>query len=777
MNASINLLHRVADAWWSWVVYAGWQSALVGCVLLAVVAWGRRWPSQIRYWLLVIALLKFGVPPLWSAPTGLFSQIAVAPAAEPRELTAVPDPLSASDKFGTSESNSASQPSLPIEIQAEGAPRSTVGREAPAGPLKALPPESVPVVTDAANSRIDWKVLFLAIHILGAATISGWVAVRVATVRSLVARSTAFGPGPVFESFLRCATRIGTQKEVRLLRSSEVAGPFAFGAMRPTIVLPQSAERLSSRELDAILLHELTHLCRGDAWLSWIEVALCAAWWVHPVVWLVHRSLRRIREDCCDDAILLLGVATTREYCDTLVRVARGSAAVRSDLLACHMAHRLHPLAHRISRIMDPAVRRSIRMPVAASAVVAIVACTVLPGLGRSAERPTEPRSTGRTPAARRATSRPASTELAAITAPDDTDPLTNAVFESIARGRQFLAARQNADGSFGPATEKTPQRLAPLEVRPPVYRVGVTSLALLALLHCGMTRENVVIAKGLEFLRQSPDTLNTYELSLRIAVLAAANDPQDKERLSTLTKSLDYSQFASGEHSGMWNYGGGPGGRGAEDNSNTQFAILGLHAASAVGAKVRRDTWQRTLDHFLKHENQDGGWGYQNSSPSTGSMTCAAIASLVICEQELVGKQPGRKEAEPHAAIQRGVEWLGKYYRVGINPGGNNNWLSYYLYGVARAGRLSGRRLLGRHDWYRDTATYLMEGQSARDGSWTSNWTASSGDLERSITTSLVLLCLTEPDSGSGRKPAASAPRSKQPAQPPAPLRSNGSP
>ena len=41
--------------------------------------------------------------------------------------------------------------------------------------------------------------------------------------------------------------------------------------------------------------------------------------------------------------------------------------------------------------------------------------------------------------------------------------------------------------------------------------------------------------------------------------------------------------------------------------------------------------------------------------------------------------------------------------------------WLLYYLYGMERAGRLSGQRFFGDHDWYREVAEYLVAYQGRR--------------------------------------------------------------
>ncbi len=71
-SASIN---EIAESWQMYVWHAGWQGTLVAGIILAVVYGQRRAPSPLRYGLLLVALLKFAMPPLLTIPTGLFSQL------------------------------------------------------------------------------------------------------------------------------------------------------------------------------------------------------------------------------------------------------------------------------------------------------------------------------------------------------------------------------------------------------------------------------------------------------------------------------------------------------------------------------------------------------------------------------------------------------------------------------------------------------------------------------------------------------------------------------
>jgi hypothetical protein len=70
MNTFVPAINRAADAWSNYVWHALWQAAVVGLAILAIVFIARRWPSPLRYGLLLVALIKFAAPPFLSLPTG-----------------------------------------------------------------------------------------------------------------------------------------------------------------------------------------------------------------------------------------------------------------------------------------------------------------------------------------------------------------------------------------------------------------------------------------------------------------------------------------------------------------------------------------------------------------------------------------------------------------------------------------------------------------------------------------------------------------------------------
>ena len=165
-----------------------------------------------------------------------------------------------------------------------------------------------------------------------------------------------------------------------------------------------------------------------------------------------------------------------------------------------------------------------------------------------------------------------------------------------------------------------------------------------------------------------------------------------------------------------------------AGDNSNTQYALLGLNAASEAGIAVKPDVWALSRSYFERFQNRDGGWAYTpRHKESTGSMTCAGISSLIITGSRryeglefLQGeaiRDCGKGGFNP--SLLRGIDWLASHFQVGQNLGHGQVWKYYYLYALERAGRLAGVRFFGRNDWYRQGAEELVHDQNPLSGFW----------------------------------------------------------
>lgn len=333
-----------------------------------------------------------------------------------------------------------------------------------------------------------------------------------------------------------------------------------------------------------------------------------------------------------------------------------------------------------------------------------------------------------------------------------DADIDADQVRQAIDKGVSYLKQQQHPDGGWADMGGQ---------------HGGVTALCTLALLNCGIPTDDDSIQRALATLRKLPPE-TTYVTSLQTMVFCLAEPQKDLLKIQRNADWLVSTQIKDGLRRGSWAY---PGMAIGGDNSNSQFALLGLYEAERVGVPVSDRTWQMTLDYWKSAQNADGGFGYYKAAngeaPSTGSMTCAGISSLVIAAGRMAagdaeadgdrvqccGNQLGDDSAE---RIERAVRWLGQGFTVQGNPhhtslrglrGGTQQWHFYFLYGVERVGRLTARRFIGEHDWYREGAAYLCSPAAQLfDGSWKNDMGM---EADKNITTSFALLFL-----GKGRRP-----------------------
>ena len=313
-------------------------------------------------------------------------------------------------------------------------------------------------------------------------------------------------------------------------------------------------------------------------------------------------------------------------------------------------------------------------------------------------------------------------------------------VREAIDRGVVYLKDQQRRAGPPWPDYGRFPG--------------GVTSLCTLALLNCGAEPDDPHTRRALEYLRGQ--RLNTtYAVALQTMVFCKSGSKLDRPKISENVRWLEGKQYKEGPKKGAWNYGGWGNG----DNSNSQFALLALHEAERAGVKVSGSTWRLAKNYWEDAQNPDGSWGYYKKVSGTGSMTCAGIASLVIAA-DMVQQSNAKAEGDrvrcclqPDAdddCIRQGLQWLGSHFSTGSNPGGGSAWMHYYLYGVERVGRLTTRRFIGGHDWYREGSDWLVRRQIRLSGYWKGTGTGEGNPL---IDTSLALLFLSK-----GRRPVLMA-------------------
>lgn len=306
-------------------------------------------------------------------------------------------------------------------------------------------------------------------------------------------------------------------------------------------------------------------------------------------------------------------------------------------------------------------------------------------------------------------------------------DQLRLAAVEAIQRAQLFLESSQAPDGSWSYNG----------------HDAGATALVAMSLMYSGRTPQDETVQRALDYLRSVKIPDDTYEVSLMAMALSLSGDSRFEGRIRTLAQWLVETQRKPGDNApGSWTYGRSRGGH--WDNSNTQFALLGLREAVHAGVEIPAEVWELSQQHFLTHKqgSVDAANGvqffYNDGSPTTsGSMQVAGISSLSITSA-MLGDDDGiaangefdccaPRDDTVHRTIEAAFRWLGNNgnFDVRVNANTGDEWFLYYLYGLERAGRFTGRRFIGTaerpHDWYREGVRHLVTRvQNVNDGSFT---------------------------------------------------------
>ncbi len=198
--------------------------------------------------------------------------------------------------------------------------------------------------------------------------------------RALARMRHAPAPAPVGAA-LRRASRLGLVGAMPPVREAAVRSPQVAGWRCPLVLVPRGlSATLTAAELDAVLLHELAHVRRGDLRWNVLQRVGLALMWFHPVAWSLQASVARERERCCD-ALAVRHGAQPAALARALVKLAQVGAR---PTLAMAMSQG-GALVERVQGLLKtmPVVAPSRRRAVLALAIS--LACLLALGAGRLA--------------------------------------------------------------------------------------------------------------------------------------------------------------------------------------------------------------------------------------------------------------------------------------------------------------------------------------------------------------------------------------------------------
>ncbi|MGH9584674.1 MAG: M56 family metallopeptidase, partial [Bryobacteraceae bacterium] len=156
---------------------------------------------------------------------------------------------------------------------------------------------------------------------------------------------------------VRAARPLNMEADVPVLSSPALLEPGIFGIFRPVLLLPEGiAEHLTCAQMQAILAHELCHVRRRDNLAAATHMLVEAIFWFHPLAWWIGARLVEERERACDEEVLRLG-NEPQVYAESILKTCE---FYLQSPLACMSGVTGSDLKKRIVRIMTQRVAHRI---------------------------------------------------------------------------------------------------------------------------------------------------------------------------------------------------------------------------------------------------------------------------------------------------------------------------------------------------------------------------------------------------------------------------------
>lgn len=336
----------LSEAWTAVAAALGdhlWQSTVVAGIAAAVTLVLRKNHARMRFWIWLLASLKFLVPFSGLIALGYYFGPSSAP------------PNSGAGLYLIEE---ISQPFA----QSSGAPA-------------------------MAENAVSASLVHLIPAILTAIWLCGFVAVLgIWLLRwRRISRDLAFA-APVREGReLDCLRRLeraaGMRHAVEMKVSRSTVEPGIFGLRQPVLVWPEGiSERLDDAQLEAVIAHELWHVRRRDNFTAAVHMFVEAIFWFHPLVWWLGARLVDERERACDEEVIESG-SHPQTYAESILKVCEFCVG---SPLPCVSGVTGADLKKRMVRIMSEHVVQKLdftRRFLLTAVAVAVIAAPIAFGL------------------------------------------------------------------------------------------------------------------------------------------------------------------------------------------------------------------------------------------------------------------------------------------------------------------------------------------------------------------------------------------------------------
>lgn len=121
--------------------------------------------------------------------------------------------------------------------------------------------------------------------------------------------------------FVAMLAKLELKQPISFYLSEQVNIPLVIGYFKPVVLFPVAlVTQLDMKQVEAILIHELSHIRRNDYLLNLIKTGIETLMFFNPFIWLSGRFINIEREHACDDLVLKL-TGTPLTYAHALLKL------------------------------------------------------------------------------------------------------------------------------------------------------------------------------------------------------------------------------------------------------------------------------------------------------------------------------------------------------------------------------------------------------------------------------------------------------------------------
>ena len=307
----IEQINQLAILWWNWMFNMFWQVSLlfllIGITDLLIRKW--VWP-QVRYVLWLMVFVKLILPPTLSTSTSITSQMLY---------------------FGKNIiSNNTAKANLVLQSETTELRKSSLEKNS----TPDFNRKRSFLLNHGSSKRSDliWQAYAMGLWFFIVVMLSVTLMTRLKRLHFSQMSKNQILPDWFHPLLLECASRLKLRRIPTAVITDKLNSPAIFGFFQPRLLIPINyLNRHSHGDIKNILLHELAHVKRGDLLVHGVQCVLQIIYWFNPLLPIVRKQVRRLREICCDTSVAQLLKEKTEKYRQTLLVSAQQLIAQHAE--------------------------------------------------------------------------------------------------------------------------------------------------------------------------------------------------------------------------------------------------------------------------------------------------------------------------------------------------------------------------------------------------------------------------------------------------------------